>query len=137
MKNFSKGFRLREMSEVTGCSIFAEMMAVFGLSIIAETPGSSLRMGLPRLGNLACLAATWTPSEARVASPPGGHGCIVREVTSLVTAAEEAQEESGREVMWQYAGTRAGHGTRRWGTVLSLHPLLSHSIPSLSSHLLT
>ncbi|KAK2524855.1 Rell2 [Columba guinea] len=86
------------MFEITRCSIFAEMMAVFGPNIVAETPGNSLRMGLPQLGNLACLAATWTPSEAGAASPPGGHGCIVREVTSLITAAEEAQEESGREI---------------------------------------
>lgn len=31
-------------------------------------------------------------------------------VTSVVMAAEEAWEENGQEVKWQYTGTRAGHG---------------------------
>ncbi|KAM6055686.1 RELT-like protein 2 isoform 3-T3 [Theristicus caerulescens] len=61
-------------------------------------PRRSLPAGLLEPGNLACLAATWTTSGAGTDDPPSGHVHIVRGVTSVIRAAEEVQEESGREI---------------------------------------
>jgi len=68
-------------------------------------------VGLPELGNLAHLVATWTTSGAGADDPLSGCVRIVHGVTSVVMAAEEAWEESGREVTWQCSGTGAGCGT--------------------------
>ncbi|XP_068273284.1 RELT-like protein 2 isoform X2 [Nyctibius grandis] len=61
-------------------------------------PRRSLPGGLPELGKLSRLAATWTSSGAGAADPPSGRVRIVRGVTSARMAAEEAREESRREI---------------------------------------